>query len=160
MFDQPNDEFRWASASFPFSHIRPEQRVWLTMWESDTVQNDNPYPDRSGAYLALGTRHGRAGARDEPRKGWLIPWWYWRTRVEEPIGALGQVSLPLVAANAKLIDMRQYGADTLLKPYQLTWLAGGWHLEEDHPLYNLEQITDVFKERWTELEIEYGVERS
>lgn len=157
MFDQPRDEMRWESASFPFSHIEPEQRVWLTMWESRTVYQKNLYSGRSGAYLALGTRHGRAGSRAEPRMGWLIPWWYWRTQVEEPIRALQQLSIPLIAANALRLELRGYGADTLLKDYKLNWLGGCWHLPNSHPLWGPEQDTDSFKEEWTELERYHGI---
>ena len=158
MFNRPRKKFRWEAASFPFAHLEPEQRVWLTMWESETLHTDNPCLERSGSYLALGTRHGRAGARHEPRLGWLIPWWYWRTQVEEPIRAVGQESLPLVAANARDVAMREYGADTLLQAYKLEWDNGCWHLPELHPLADLEQLTDYFKERWAQLERSYGID--
>ena len=149
----------WHEVSaFPFSEIEPEQRIWLSVW--DSYAKEDPYSGvrPGGAYIGLGTRHGTAGARNTPRMGWLVPWQTW-LRVEQRLKDVGQASLPLVARKGlnKQVQALHLDAITLLSSWELLHVPNvGWRFSDNHPLYpprgeylDPNEIT----QKWTEARI-------
>jgi len=63
----------WARTSFSLSKISPAQRAWFLF-----AQETGGYH----LYIGLGTVHGTAGSKKEPRLAWVVPWAYWQA-VEE-----------------------------------------------------------------------------
>lgn len=124
--------------AFPFAAIEAGQRGWLDLASDDGID----------AYLALGTRTGRAGTRN-PRRLWIVPWSVWLA-VEERVRPF-QDSLPLMAGLAKLLAVRErgLGAVELLQQWALYWENGEWHLPLLHPLYTGEERDLAeWRERW------------
>lgn len=128
--------------SFPFRNITSGQRTQLTIWV------------REGglAYLALGTGYGRTNSRDDRRYLWLVPWREW-LKLELKVRA-HQDSLPLDFARQRprTVAVREAGFDavTQLKPFELVWEDGGWHLPPNHPLHvDEERDTKAFSAIWT-----------
>lgn len=113
--------------AFSFRRIDDGQRQWLNNWEEDG----------GTAFLALGTRTGRAGSKS-PRYLWLVDWPAW-LRVEKSCVKLGQLSLPLELHRARRRDLRDAGisAVNLLEGWALVWRDSCWHLRESHPLTTL-----------------------
>lgn len=133
---KPDVNEGWARASFTFSEISQKQRAWLTMWGWD-----GDYRGRvQRAYLALGTRHGTAGAEKGPRMLWIIPWETWAEEIEMPLRNLGRVSLPLdYWAAQRPVAIREQGlnAMNLLRNYALDWHGSCWHLNLGNPLHDI-----------------------
>lgn len=133
---KPDVNEAWAQASFTFSELSKKQRTWLTMWEQDGETRNRT----QRAYLALGTRHGKAGAKEDPRMLWIIPWQNWLDEVEEPLRDLHRVSLPLdYWARQRPVDVREQGVNAmnLLRNYALDWSEGCWHLNLGNPLHDI-----------------------
>jgi hypothetical protein len=142
----------WYRTSFSLSKISPEQRAWLL------------FAQETGAfhlYIGLGTAHGRAGRKEEPRLAWIVPWAYWQS-VEEKLLPI-QKSLPLVVRPG--LDRRvQDGhlvAMELLKNFELRWVGGGWQLPTNHPITQArarpvwrgvyEQDLRAARKRWSQI---------
>ena len=160
MYENLKEGKLWEQVpAFAFSEIEPEQRVWLTVWDSYAKRDPSIGIKRGGAYIGLGIRHGTAGAKNKPRKGWVIPWqsWLW---VEDRLREAGQASLPLVAGKGmnKLVQANHLDAVTQLAPWELAHVQNvGWRFPNLHPLYppqgeylNLAQLT----QRWEDARVE------
>jgi len=150
-FPEPRKSGGWeqASCTFPFSAIQDNQRQWLKNFDEDNIAGSS----YGGAYLALGTRHGTAGAKKNPRYLWLIPWYKW-LRVEDKLRTY-QESLPLsvIKGLRKEIQENNLTAYGLLKQWSLEWQDGHWHLPVNHPLQVFiacQEERDLYKEnlRW------------
>jgi len=134
-FPEPQMSGGWeqASCTFPFSAISDNQRRWLFNYQDDADWRPLGYPHEV-AYLALGMRHGQAGAKKTPRQLWLVPWPNW-LQIEDKLRAY-QESLPLTAIKGlrKEIQEDDLTAYGLLKRWSLEWENGCWHLPAYHPL--------------------------
>jgi len=122
----------WARTSFPLKKITPEQRAWFAMAQGD-FPTDSYWPH---LYIGLGTVHGTAGAKENARLAWVVPWAFWVRVVEELLLPV-QVSLPLAPRKGlrRAIQEQKLWATNLLKPYELHWRKGvGWEFPPDHPL--------------------------
>jgi len=116
----------WARTSFSLSKISPEQRAWFLF-----AQEENAYH----LYIGLGTVHGTAGAKKEPRLAWVVPWAYWQAIEKELLPI--QKSLPLTIRSGlrKKIQYQGLVATKLLSGYGLEWAKGGWQFPQGHPIY-------------------------
>jgi len=134
-FPEPRMSGGWeqASCTFPFSAIPDNQRRWLSNYQDDADHSPGWYPYEV-AYLALGMRHGTAGAKKTPRQLWLVPWPQW-LQVEDKLRVC-QESLPLsvIKGLRKEIQEDDLTAYGLLKRWSLEWENGCWHLPAYHPL--------------------------
>lgn len=140
MFDPPRSD-DWRAASFSFKDIGFEQRVWLTAYMLD---GNSP-----GAFLAIGTHHGRAGGKKNPRKLWVVPWAYWLQGIERVVRRI-QDTLDLAVKphlNAE-IQEGELVAVSLLADYEMEWRDGGWQFPESHPLHHTGRLT---KQQWSDL---------
>lgn len=155
MYDQPKGK-QWDHVSaFGFSNIEPAQRIWMKVW--DSYAKADPYTGikKGGAYIGLGTRHGRTNSRNNPRMAWVVPWQRW-LNMEEHLNGVGQSSLPLVARKGmnKRVQTNHLDALTLLSPWELRWeTPNGWRFPDHHPLrppngeyLNLSEITQRWKD--------------
>jgi hypothetical protein len=138
----------YRTTTFSFSTITASQRQWLNNFQEDADRGHGP-----GAYLALGMRHGQAGAKKLPRHLWLVPWSMW-LRVEDKLRTY-QESLPLnvIKGLRKEIQENKLTAYRLLKPWALEWYDSCWHLPANHPLQVFitcqgERNLDEEKLRW------------
>ena len=113
MFGAPSEKF--GNANFPFSNLRADQRAYLQMFERE-----------HHSYLALGTRHGRAGNRNNPRHLWLIPYTDWLS-IEARVQPIRK-SLPLTW-EPRCGDI--YAIQDLWD-YELWWAGGCWRLPPEH----------------------------
>lgn len=118
----------WARTSFSLSKISPAQRAWML------------YAQETGAchlYIGLGTVHGRAGAKDEPRLAWVIPWAIWQKAEDELMKPFIQKSLPLTLRPGLRREVQDCSlvATELFKAYELKWRKGGWEFLMGHPIY-------------------------
>ena len=119
----------WGPASFRFSRIEDKQRAWLSNWQEDRK------PFSPGAFLALGTIHGRTNSKTNPRKLWLVPWPEW-LQVEERLRPI-QASLPLGVRKGlkKQIQNQNLDALTLLARWELRWTNTEWYVPPGHSLH-------------------------
>jgi len=121
---------RWDNAVFPFRNISVEQRAWLEMWIRDGEEQNRP----QYSWLALGTRLGRAGAKDKPRRLWLIPWRNWLSEVEHVLRP-HRLSLPLAKCKGqKPAAVQEFGlnAINLLAKWELVWYNSHWIIPTEH----------------------------
>jgi len=143
----------WARTSFSLKKITPEQRTWFAM-----AQGDFPTaPYRLHLYIGLGTVHGTAGAKENARLAWVVPWSFW-VRVVERLLIPVQISLPLAPRKRlrKAIQEQELWATSLLRQYELHWQKGGWEFPEDHPLVLAAPARNIlgprdlvaFREKW------------
>lgn len=134
------------SGSLSFSEI-DRQRNWLNMWAADSGQG----------YLAIGTVTGRAGTLKDPRRAWLVPWARWLA-IERELSPI-QKSLPLLAKKGmrKEIQARKLDALHLLRPWELTWRKGQWHLDLGHELYRAERDAKKWRKKWTQTSLPRGI---
>jgi len=147
---------RWANAIFPFKDISIEQRAWLEMWIRDGEENDWT----QCSWLALGTRLGRAGAKNEPRRLWLIPWRDWLSEIEHVLRP-HRLSLPLTKCKGqKPMAVQELGlnAINLLAKWELQWYNGGWTVPSNHIFSRMLNLssrpprdTAAFRQRWRKL---------
>lgn len=147
-FPLPRKGQGWAATSFPFSEISQAQRRWLDVWQSEMGV---PSSNWEGAYIALGTRHGRVNSKDEPRLLWLVGWPAWKAM--ESLLTHYQNSLPLACKPhlAKGIQDQNYTARGLLNLWRCRWAKGSWHLKNTHPLFHLpERDLSEFQDKWKE----------
>jgi hypothetical protein len=117
----------WATATFPFASITKEQHVWLDMWVEDGLIKG---VDQQ-AYLALGTTHGRAGAKVDARRLWLIPWEQWVDYEADMLPY--RKTLPLAGYKGQRPGyVREYNMNAVswFEDFELEWHTGQWHLPE------------------------------
>ena len=127
LFNHPGDT--WGATSFEFGgKIEPGQYAWMAMAAADGARH---------LYLGLGTRHGTAGSKKDPRLAWVIPWDTW-LEVEWLLRPI-QASLPLVARKGLRREIQERGlaAIPMLSKWRMAWQDGGWHFPHDHRIYEL-----------------------
>lgn len=146
-FPLPRKGQGWAATSFPFSEISRAQRRWLDVWQSEKTVPSSSYG--GGAYIALGTRHGRVNSKTKPRILWLVGWPAWKAM--ESIITPHQNSLPLTHKRhlAKVVQEQNYTARGLLDLWRCYWARSCWHLKDTHPLFHSsERDLDEFQDKW------------
>lgn len=146
-FPLPREGQGWAATSFPFSEISREQRRWLDVWQSETPVSSSNY---QGGYIALGTRHGRANSKDEPRLLWLVGWPAWKALESLIIPHQNSMPLQIKPHLAKPLVSDNLTARGLLHLWEAYWSKGGWHLKTTHPLCHGERDHDEFTGKWKE----------
>ena len=127
MFTNPDGD--WGAASFAFGcAIEPGQYTWMSMAMADGAQH---------LYLGLGTRHGTAGSKKDPRLAWVIPWDKW-LEVERWLRPI-QASLPLVVRKGlrRQIQELHLAAIPLLDEWRMIWKDGEWYFPPHHPIHEL-----------------------
>jgi len=135
----------WAKTTFPFRAINPEQRAWLTMFDRDPQHE---------SFLAIGTVHGRAGAKINPRMLWIIPWKVWLAM--EGCILPHRKSLPLARYKGQRKAGQGLNAVELLSEYSLGHSSGMWELPATHKLWKFAKKRDpeklaIFRKEWREL---------
>lgn len=147
-FPLPRKGQGWAATSFPFSEISQAQRRWLDVWQSEMKE---PSSNWGGAFLALGTRHGRVNSKDKPRMLWLISWLAWKAMESQLAPYQNSLPLDLKPHLALAIQNRNLTACGLFGLWRCRWSKGCWHLENTHPLfYAPERDLDEFQGKWKE----------
>lgn len=149
MFPAPKTD-EWDSVdAFSFSEVDEKQRRWLDLWTEDADRYR-----KIGGWLVLGTRHGIAGAKTNPRRAWMVAWKVWRY-LEVILEEAGQKSLPLTVKKGmrKTVQERNLCALHLLGSWELQWEKGiGWRFPPTHPLYPVDGYLDLaaLSKRWDE----------
>ncbi len=111
-------EVKSALANFPLAELTARQREWL-----------GDYVDIVWLWLFMGTS---IGARERPRRAWLVPWRKWLA-VEAQLGASGLKGLPYDQPHQRAHRDRGLSACQLLKRYALEWAGDGtWTIPASH----------------------------
>jgi len=144
VFKRPGKGKAWGQAGFSLTEISAGQRAWMEMASKEAARH---------IYIAIGTVHGRAGAKTDPRRAWLAPWSEW-SAVEEMLVPI-QKTLPLTMRPGldKRVQELGISAMTSLQYYELEYLSRiGWELPARHPLFTgLERDLAQFQQEWSDV---------
>jgi hypothetical protein len=142
VFKRPGKGKEWGQAGFPLAEISVGQRAWMEMASRDSARH---------IYIAIGTVHGRAGARTDPRRSWLVPWSEW-SAMEEMLVPI-QKTLPLIVRPGlnKMVQEQDISAMTSFSFYELNYVSRvGWVLPARHPLFTgIQKSVTAFQQEWT-----------
>ncbi len=119
-------EIKSAKLSFSFADLKQHQRAGLSEWS---------HKHGSPVWLALQMGTQRVGAKNTPRRMWLIFWRSWLDHEAEIENLAGLSSIPYdsnVKGTRKLVREHQLGAVQNLADWELSWGPKGWELPEDH----------------------------
>ena len=84
----------------------------------------------NGGYLFIELADGKA---PDKAAAYLVPWNKWLAAIEPKLTELGMKSIRRETAYNKDGTIRRYGADILLKAYELEWSTGeGWLIPKGH----------------------------
>jgi len=131
--------------AFPFSHIEPQQRRWLSMWAKDGGLS----------LLGLGCDWGKAGSISNPRLCYLVPWDKW-LEIEDKIKP-HQDSLPWDLPRSKrVLQEARLCGKMLLSPYELAWKSGSWRIPFSHPTLSwlsgrIPRDLEAWRKEWREV---------
>jgi len=125
-------EVKGSDLSFPFSDISDKQRYWLTFGPPEAEIVWPLWPQANYLWLIMGT--ARAGAKENGRRTWLIPWHDWMT-IEMRCWEAGLKGLAYDTPHK--LEHREQGlcASELLREYELQWNCGAWTIEMSHPFW-------------------------
>lgn len=125
-------EVKGADLSFPFSLISDRQRFWLTYGPPEAEIVWPLWPRANYLWLTMGT--ARAGAKENGRRTWMVPWRDWMA-MELRCREAGLKGLAYDTPHKLEHREAGLGACELLQAFELQWNYGAWTIPMGHQFW-------------------------